>query len=113
MTGTPQDITTETANLIPLPPYSGLSDRQVRGCDCVWCGIVLTTHTAADLGERRMRRLDTHISWFPRGCRQCTGQAAYNALFDHSPMCKQCVDNAAGCDTGRELRRLVKEGFRR
>ena len=113
MTGTPQDIATETANLIPLPSYSGLSDRQVRGCDCVWCGVVLTTPTAADLGEQRMRRLDARVSWVPRGYRQCTGKAAYETLLNHTQSCEQCTDNAADCETGKELRRLVKEGFRR
>ena len=99
--------------ILPLPDHNSLSQQQVRGTACVWCGVALAPDTAVDLGERRIRVLDDHVTTFPRGCRQCTGQAAYNALFDHSPMCEQCVNNAAGCETGRQLRRLVKEGFRR
>ena len=99
--------------LLTVPAFATMSDDQVRGKTCAWCGIFLAPETAVDLGVRRLRILDQHVSRFPRGCRQCTGQAAYNALFDHAPMCEQCVDNAAGCETGRGLRRLVKEGFRR
>lgn len=113
MTGTPQHISAGTLNVIPLPAHNDLSQQQVRGAACVWCAVTLAPGTAVDLGQRRVRVLDDHVTTFPRGCRQCTGKAAYRALFDHCPTCKQCVDNAAECATGSSLRRLVKEGFRR
>ncbi|MEV6790918.1 hypothetical protein AB0M87_02730 [Streptomyces sp. NPDC051320] len=54
---------------IELPPVGGLSQRQQRGTDCVWCGITLTPQTAVDLGPRKLRILDHVTAWFPRACR--------------------------------------------
>lgn len=54
----------------PLPPIGGLSQRQQRGMDCVFCGIVLTPATAVDLGPRRLRIADYTTRWFPRACRR-------------------------------------------
>ncbi|WP_328400201.1 hypothetical protein OHS70_23575 [Streptomyces sp. NBC_00390] len=51
-----------------LPPIGTLSQRQQRGMDCVWCGIVLTPHTAIDLGPRRLGVADGVTRWFPRAC---------------------------------------------
>ena len=114
----PEKVSSATAStnvlaILTVPAFSTMSDDQVRGRSCAWCGVTLAPETAVDLGARHIRILDQRVSRFPRGCRQCTGKAAYEALLDHAPMCEQCVDNAAGCETGRELRRLVKEGFRR
>jgi hypothetical protein len=89
-----------------------LSEQQLRGAECVWCGVHLTTDTAVDLGEHRIRVLDSHITAFPRGCRPCTADTAYRALLDHAPTCKQCVDDAPRCETGAALRRLIREGRR-
>ena len=113
MSGATTELSSAVLDVVVLPSLGGLSEQQRRGVACVWCGVILAPGTAVGLGERRVRILDGHVTTFPRGCRRCTGQAAYNALFDHAPMCEQCADNAAECDTGRELRRLVKEGFRR
>ncbi len=97
-----------TLALMPLPDHNEMSEGQIRGADCAWCGKSLTAETAVDLGERRIRSLDTHFDTFPRGCKPCTAKHAYQTLFDHCPMCEQCVDNSAECVTGRELRRLAK-----
>lgn len=104
---------TEVLALLTVPAFATMSDDQVRGRSCAWCGVTLAPETAVDLGARHIRVLDQRVSRFPRGCRQCVGKAAYEALFDHASKCEQCVDNAANCETGRGLRRLVKEGFRR
>ncbi|MEU0076164.1 hypothetical protein ABZ027_42580 [Streptomyces sp. NPDC006332] len=98
--------------LLPLPALDGLSQEQVRGAACVWCSEGLDTGTAVDLGERRHKHLDGHYSTFPRACRRCAGEAAVRVVRDHAPYCELCVKNAAECDTGRVLVRLIREGGR-
>ncbi|MGV9242602.1 hypothetical protein [Streptomyces sp. NPDC003710] len=97
---------------LPLPSVGDLREKQQRGTECVWCAEHLTAETAVDLGERRIRVLDSHVTAFPRGCRPCTATAAYRALLDHAPSCEQCVDDASSCETGKALRRLMREGRR-
>jgi hypothetical protein len=63
--------TLEAVALLPLPAWRDLSDQQVRGAACVWCGIFLATPTAVDLGVRRIKVLDGHLDTFPRACRAC------------------------------------------
>lgn len=104
---------TAVADLLPLPPLDGLTQQQVRGITCVWDGIALTPDTAIDLGERTMNRLGEPVRWFPRGCRRCTGEAAYRLLLEHAPLCEQCVDDSSNCPTGTGLNRLIREARRR
>ncbi|MFF7452082.1 MULTISPECIES: hypothetical protein [unclassified Streptomyces] len=93
--------------LLTLPEPGPLAEAQVRGQNCVWCGITLVTETAVDLGPRRKTALDGSYDWFPRGCKTCTGPRALHALHDHAPRCEQCVDGPVRCETGRVLRRLA------
>lgn len=95
--------------MLSVPGLTGLTEAQLRGASCIWCDIRLTADTAVDLGERRHRRLDGHYSTFPRGCHDCTLREALEALFNHAPLCEQCVDEARGCDTAVALRRLMRE----
>lgn len=102
--------------LLALPALDGLTDDQTRGAICVWDRHEdrLTAETAVDLGEH-MSPLNGSTSlmrWFPRGCRHHTGQAALRALHEHAPMCEPCVDNAAECETGRALRRIIRDAHR-
>ncbi|WP_406266232.1 hypothetical protein OHT93_09190 [Streptomyces sp. NBC_00191] len=61
-----------TTALPDLPAIGTLTQRQQRGMDCVFCGIVLTAETAVDIGgEHFFRRLDMRTRWFPRRCRTC------------------------------------------
>lgn len=55
-------------DLRELPPLSTLSDQQVRGTACVYCGICLDNATAIDLGEQRAGRAGASVRWFPRAC---------------------------------------------
>lgn len=98
--------------LLVLPALDGLSEAQVRGKACVWCGVILAADTAVDLGPRRKGRLDGTYDWFPRGCKTSVGMEAFRALHDHAPACEQCVDEAERCETGRALWRLVRDGHR-
>lgn len=110
----PENASTPTVDvlaLLTLPAHAGLSQYQDRGQACVWCGVILSTETAVDLGKRRLRLLDTHRDWFPRGCRRCAGKKAYEALFEHCPACKACGDTA-DCPIALGLRRLMREGRR-
>lgn len=111
MTETASTPTVDVLALLTLPAHAGLSQYQDRGQACVWCGVILSAETAVNLGKRRIRLLDTHRNWFPRGCRSCVKEKAYLALFDHAPKCKQCTDDP-GCPTAVGLRRLMREGRR-
>lgn len=106
---TKADEAAGAVHLFVLPSLAGLSEQQVRGADCVWDGITLSSATAVDLGRRSAHRAGAVVDWFPRACRSCVQLAAYAALHTHTLMCEQCVDNAAECETGRELLRLVRE----
>jgi hypothetical protein len=53
-----------------LPPIGDLTELQVRGAACVYCGVILDSGTAVDLGEQRSRRAGATFSWFPRACPQ-------------------------------------------
>lgn len=111
MSDTAEGTIPDVLELLTLPSLDGLSELQVRGITCVWCGVHLSAETAVDLGPRRQRLLDTHRNWFPRGCRACTGKKAYEYLFPHAEKCEHCADNP-GCPTAVELRRLIREGRR-
>lgn len=100
--------------LLELPALEGLRDDQARGQDCCWCGNgPLTTETCVDLGQQTSRASGTVERWYPRACRPCTGTRAYSALLDHSPTCTECRTAAPGCEVGRTLNRLVREGRQR
>lgn len=92
--------------LLPLPEMAALSDPQVRGAACAWCAVILAPATAVDLGPRRIRLLDKHITVRPRGCRMCVAERVPAVLAGHVGMCGQCVDNLADCEVGSGLRRL-------
>ncbi|MFI1677079.1 hypothetical protein [Streptomyces sp. NPDC020607] len=72
-----------------LPAMAMLSDGQVRGQDCVFCGGI----AAVDLGRHDVRRLGVVTSWFPRACRPCANggyvdhllSAAFSACRDLGP----------------------------
>lgn len=98
--------TPDALALLPIPET--LSDAQRDGHVCVWGGETLTANTAIDLGSRKA---DDRLI-FPRACRRDTGTAAWHLLLDHSSKCEQCVDNAANCELGRALLRLMREGRR-
>lgn len=91
-----------------LPDVAGLSDHQVRGKACVWCGIILAPDTAVDLGPRRIRILDRHVTTYPRGCRACVAEHLPAAQQAHAAGCEQCADAPDVCETARTLRRLVE-----
>lgn len=100
------------AAVVPLPPFSGLTQQQVRGITCVWDGVALTSETAIDLGTRTFNRLGNDVQWFPRGCRSCTTHAMTEAIHDHGPRCEQCTDDASQCSTRRTLEQIAREARR-
>ena len=95
----------EAAALLPLD-LADVSDAQFRGAACAWCAVILYPATAVDLGERRIRLLDGHITARPRGCRPCTAERVVATRQRHVEGCEQCVDSPAVCDTARALRHL-------
>ena len=58
----------EAQRLDQLPPLAELSEQQVRGTACVYCGIHLGDGPAVDLGERHAQIADLRVRWFPRAC---------------------------------------------
>ncbi|MEV7286057.1 hypothetical protein AB0O01_16045 [Streptomyces sp. NPDC093252] len=100
---TPRD----PVELLPLPPTNTLTADQIRGAVCLWdpTEAPLTPETAVDLHPRR-----DQVCWFPRACTHHTARQAYRTLLDHAPGCAPCTRDAGTCDTGRALRRLMREG---
>jgi hypothetical protein len=96
--------------VLPHPEFNSWSEQQVRGKACLWCAVTLDNATAVDLGQRRVRRLDGHVTVFPRGCVPCVRDTAHARLFDHVNECEQCVDDFTQCEPARILRRLTLKG---
>ncbi|MFF4836571.1 hypothetical protein [Streptomyces sp. NPDC001315] len=94
-----------TVELLTIPT-EGVTGRQARGADCIWCADPLTAGGAILLGER----IVDGVRQFPRGCRPCTGRTAYRALLDHAQDCATCRTEGGGCDKGHALQRLTKQG---
>lgn len=55
----------------PLPPADSLSERQLRGADCVFCHADLSHGDVTDLGQQRVLAHGSRVSWFPRACPTC------------------------------------------
>ncbi|QTD96217.1 hypothetical protein [Streptomyces cyanogenus] len=100
---------TQPLAVLSLPEFHTLSQDQVRGITCVYDGAALSSKTAVDLGERRLRRVGGRVSWFPRACRRCALEQAMSALVTHSQSCEECVDDSNLCPTGTGLVRAVRE----
>ncbi|KPI20087.1 hypothetical protein OK074_7636 [Actinobacteria bacterium OK074] len=95
--------------LLPIPPVATLSEQQVCGHVCVWCGAALATGRVVDLGQRQIQRLDCHITMFPRACRACVRVQAEVAVRGHTDTCEMCVIDDALCEEGTILRELMWE----
>lgn len=112
----PSTTTIEALALLAVPALDDLTDDQTRGAICVWDRneTRLTAETAIDLGvhSSTLTGSTTPMTWFPRACRHHTGQAALSALHEHAPTCEPCVNNAEQCDTGRVLRRIIRDAHR-
>ncbi|MEU1272948.1 hypothetical protein [Streptomyces sp. NPDC005799] len=103
--------TIDALALLALPSLDKLTDEQTKGRACVRDGVPLLPGQPVDLGERmsELSGSSSPMRWFPRACRTCVHGLAYSTLLDHAPSCEQCVDNAAGCETGAALHRLMRE----
>lgn len=106
----PNTPTLKPLDTLPHPAYNSWSERQARGTACLWCAATLTAATAVDLGTRRVRRLDGHVTVFPRGCTACVRDTAHRQMFEHADRCERCVDDFTQCETARILRRLTLRG---
>ncbi|MFJ2817437.1 hypothetical protein [Streptomyces sp. NPDC087294] len=108
-TSTPCEVPPDALTALALPALADLDEHQASGRTCVWGGERLTIESAVDLGEQTD---SAGRVCFLRSCRRHAGQAAHRALMEHAPSCEQCTDNAGGCDVGRILLRLIREGRR-
>ncbi|MFJ4918744.1 hypothetical protein [Streptomyces sp. NPDC088725] len=60
-----------------LPDAQGLSSRQLRGVECVFCGRDLALGDVRDLGQQHYVVYGSRVSWFPRADPACvTGGAS-------------------------------------
>ncbi|MFI9823219.1 hypothetical protein ACIHFC_22495 [Streptomyces sp. NPDC052013] len=110
MTTAPAQPHAEALSLLPVPRLVLLSDLQVRGVTCVWCGVHLKPGDVHDLGPRI--RPGGGAQWFPRGCTRCVRNEARHVLNVHGADC-QCTPGRSECATRAALRRLITEGCRR
>ncbi|MFJ8332889.1 hypothetical protein [Streptomyces sp. NPDC094437] len=104
-----EPCTSSITDALALPALDSLEEDRASGRACVWNGEPLTIETAVDLGEQTDA---AGRVCFLRACRKHAGQVAHRALMEHAPSCEQCVDDAGGCDVGRVLLRLIREGRR-
>ncbi|WP_439947139.1 hypothetical protein [Streptomyces sp. BBFR109] len=102
------DVVQAGLEALDLPAFEDLTPDQARGAVCVWGAEQLTAETAVDLGEQH----GPDGRWWPRACPRHAADRAHRALYEHVPLCEQCVDEAALCPVGRVLYRLVREGRR-
>ncbi|MFI0032031.1 hypothetical protein ACH4M8_22390 [Streptomyces albidoflavus] len=58
------------ATTTQLPQPTALSNAQLRGAACVWCGERLDTATAVDLGVQPDPQYPG-VRWYPRACPAC------------------------------------------
>ncbi|WP_069886614.1 DUF6415 family natural product biosynthesis protein [Streptomyces luteocolor] len=65
-----------------LPSVDTLSDGQVRGRDCVHCGVTLSAGAVVDLGPQSVKRCGSEVTWFPRACQPCTDGRYVGVLLD-------------------------------
>ncbi|MCG7203940.1 hypothetical protein [Streptomyces arenae] len=108
MPSEPASSTVDALALLELPALDGLTQGQVRGADCIWCGDQLSPETAVDLGERRHKRPGGRFSTFPRACPACVLDTAKDAFWTHPGSCEQCADDATICETSTGLRQLMR-----
>ncbi|CAL9433008.1 hypothetical protein [Streptomyces sp. enrichment culture] len=95
-----------------LPELDEVTPEQARGVRCVWCPTALTTETAVDMGEHLATDDGRRARWYPRACHPCAARRAHRGLFAHTAHCQACRTTAAGCEVGRILVRLLREGHR-
>ena len=108
-TGTPPTTAPAEIRLLLRTPRIQLTEMQIRGITCVWCGIGLSPATAVSLGERTRRHLDGHLRWWPQGCHPCTQAETLHALHVHAPGCPDCQSDYQSCPVGLGLNRLLRE----
>lgn len=59
-----------TATVRALPPVETLTEAQLRGANCAFCGVPLVIGHDVDLGERSVDVSGTASVCFPRACQQ-------------------------------------------
>ncbi|MFE7232573.1 hypothetical protein ACFVAF_18305 [Streptomyces sp. NPDC057596] len=113
------EVPAAALELLALPDLDAVTVGQARGINCVWCAGQLNAEAAVPLGHQHVPGEDFSLipeaTWDPRACRPCIRERAYRALLDHvhPGPCAECEDNSPGCEIGRALNRLVREGRRR
>ncbi|MFJ4919180.1 hypothetical protein [Streptomyces sp. NPDC088725] len=60
-----------TTEISRMPAVETLSERQLRGADCVFCGLAVSREEVRDLGQRKRRVFGLQVSWFPRAHPRC------------------------------------------
>jgi hypothetical protein len=90
-----------------LPGITGLSEQQVRGKACVWCGVTSENGKAIDLGQRPAQFAGSQVSRFPRGCCPCAKSNAEQELAAHLETCRTCNTRGGVCSTGNDVQAIL------
>lgn len=61
--------TPDEQGLVPVPAPEGLTERQQRGADCVFCRHELVTGHVTNLGPRPLVAHGAKAHWYPRACK--------------------------------------------
>lgn len=92
---------------VAVPCVDEMTEAQLRGHHCVWCGLALGLACSVDLGARIGE--DGH-HWYPRSCPQCAVPKLYRQLIEHTGSCEQCANEGALCSVAAGLRMPLREG---
>lgn len=92
--------------MLPMPKTDALTDRQLDGEACVWCGI--RPREPLRLGPRLSTRAGTLHRWFPIAHRRCAAAKAHKVYQLHQQTCARCAPGDY-CPDAISLYKLAQE----
>lgn len=87
--------------MLPMPKATTLSEAQLGGRHCPWCG----GRPAMALGVRLSVANGALLRWKPRACRACTQEEAARVHRLHVQTCARCTPMVQ-CQDARALHAL-------
>ncbi len=78
----------QPVEMLPMPKADMLTDRQLAGKACVWCGV----QPRESLDLARLSILNGGLRrWFPKAHRRCAAHEAGKVYELHRRMCARCA----------------------
>lgn len=96
---------TRGTTMLALPFTASLTEDQLSGAACPWCGRALPEGDVIHLGQRPGPWGE---SIYPCGCQVCVHKSATRTLATHRTACQRC-QKGTECGTYRVLVRLVAD----